>query len=371
MIRAGERPESSARRALREFVAGATRPSRYAVITILLLNVSFISAFIVFVTPENMSSFLPSYLATSGSFDEHATGAAFRLEKEDSGRLLVVALGASAIREALDGEDLNAEFERRLARPVSVYGLATGSQSLYDSIAFAERIPSGSRGIVVLGMGPSRLTKPKSHLEEIIKAPRLGFRSDAVEEMARSSGIEVPGRTGLYPVDNIRFFAPRLTTLALRLVGNNPQSRRAHLYLEHPALGGKQWLKSSRGIAKRLERYEENARHNLELIDRLVAVVKARTRMEVVIVEHPLNPRFVREFATTEFVERHLQLVEAAARRLGIQHLDLNRLAGFGEPEFYDWCHLRNRAAIQRCATEVARGVARRLAESGPKERPR
>jgi len=364
------------RGAWREFLQAATRPSRYALLTIVLLNVIFLSAILLLVTPSRMATSLPAYLAGSGTFDEHVTGAALRLAGEKPGQTLVVTLGASAIREALDASDLEEALKKRMTKKrgikkVTAYNLATGRQSLYDSIALAEKIPIGSAGVVLLSMGPSRLTRPPSELEQATLAPRLGFRSDAVEALARARGIDIPPRFGVYPIDNMRFLAPRLTTLAYRLVIAGPQPRRAHMYLQRPPQRGKQWLRTGRKIAKRFQEYGTNAAHNFDLVNQLVALIRGRTKMTVALIDHPANPRFLREFAPEGFIERHRRLVTEAANHLKTPYLSLNELADLEESEFYDWCHLRDPIAIQRCADAIAEKIAPLLTGISARERPR
>jgi hypothetical protein len=193
------------------------------------------------------------------------------------------------------------------------------------------------------------------------------MRLEIIDEMARDQGLEVPLRVGNYALDNVRFFAPRIKFLAYRGVTRRPLVYRQHWYLNRPQQAGKGWLDFNTKVAGRLAGYDENVSHNLSLFGKLISDIRERTRLKIVLVEHPINPKFVREFMSPDLVQRYSAHMSSLAVRLDLPVIDMVDAARLEEEEFYDWCHLRDRDAIARCAAAVADETIPLLIKGGDK----
>lgn len=343
----------------KELIRGLSRPSGGAVTLALLINVAWITALCAAVTPGRLAGGLDQYLARSERDDDvFAAAKAFRMRSLPATTPLVVATGASAELETLDEGDLAAEFAARGFEGVAVLNTATSRQPFTDAMKLVEQIPDGSRGVVVVGIGPSRLTAGREVFAEALEAPRLPIRSEYETRLAAEFGVELPWTTGIYALDHARFLAPRMRGFLSRVVKHRPVQHITQKYVGLGRSRGAKWTWRGEMVAERLEHYDAHVDLNLGVLRDIVVRIRERTEMRVLLVEHCVNPRFVAEFTEPGTYDAHIERVRRFAEGLGVPYVHLREAAGVQEEDFHDWCHLRSRIAIQQCAGVVAERAA-------------
>jgi hypothetical protein len=347
------------RRVLQAFLDGAVRPNRPAALLVLSLNLVLFGTISLLITPRAMRGSLPRYLAQSPiDYDAFATGLAHRLTRPPRDRPVLVVVGGSATREGLDSDDIEEVLRGGFAVKAEVHNVATGRQPLTDSIGIVDRLPRTARGVVVLGVDPEMMTSSFRLYEESLGRPRLGFRSDRVEEIALRLGIETPPRLGIYALDNLPYLISRARYGVRHGLRGKPLRRRPHNYLGVPPLTEKKWRFRGSRVARRFGEYDRNVELNTGLLRDMVETVRRRPGMKLVLLAPPVNPRFVREFWPPGLGERHGRILADLARAPHVSFLRTSDLAELSADDFWDWCHLRDRVAIRRCGEGVAAQVA-------------
>lgn len=123
--------------------------------------------------------------------------------------------------------------------------------------------------------------------------------------------------------------------------------------------------------AKRLvPRYHHNAERRWAVLQRMLAGLRRRGRVSALLLDTPVNPRFVREGFGEDFYAAHRQRMRQWARRSGLAYLNINEAANLQDEDFFDHYHLSRREAQQRCTAALAAKVAEVLAGPGPQEEP-
>ena len=136
-------------------------------------------------------------------------------------------------------------------------------------------------------------------------------------------------------------------------------------YLAEPDdVGQREWAARGTRVASRYPYVKANWAFNARVLDKLIASLR-RTGLRVVLVETPVNPRFVTQYDVAGVGKWHQDRMRDFASRRGVPYVVLNDVAGLASSDFFDWAHLRNRDAARRCA----RALRVMLAPSGAPER--
>lgn len=335
---------------LRSFVSGLVRPSGTAVFSALAFVV-LVGLTAIAVVDESLVR-VPNrarYLFTSSiDGDMYVTSQTMRLGSMDPSKPILVVIGASAGRESIDPFLLDLDF----GTDEQVFSLCQGRQSFWEAEAILDKVPDGIAGVVLFSIGPSRFTNGDERVDSLATSPRLGLRTDKMDEAIRDGGGEPPLRCGLYLIDNIRFYTRRLSVLPLNVLRGPPRYK-LHRYFGRPQIGEADWAAMAGMIEERLTSFDSQFDQNFDKLVNCVRRLEARTDLHIILVEHPINPRFIRDELG---VELYAAMRERLVRRVHEESLRMINLndAGFEEDEFYDWCHLRSEDAIARSAAFIS-----------------
>lgn len=294
-----------------------------------------------------------------------ATADALALAASDSSDRAVVLLGASTTRESVHDEDLAAMLRDVHGTRTIVHNLTSSEQHVIETVALADAIPANVTGTIIIGVNPVRIGQ-REDIATMITSPRIGVTSAAFDEELRQWGAVPPERTGLYAWDNRRFLlalwswiAPTLPKLAAKwAIGRlTPTKPKRHLYIGRPA-NTEAWLhKNFQEVAASVAAYDAVADQSLATLRRLAHRLRDR-RHKVVLLEAPINPKFVRESLGLDFYTKHLHRMRSFAAAYGITYLNLHELVPLGSDAFYDWAHLRSRSAQKAYTAAVAVQIA-------------
>ncbi len=350
------------------FVDGLVRPSPVAIGIAVVLNALIFSALLVGLTPRFLASKPMGFLAENATdYDAIVTSQIIALQVHPVADPMVIVLGASTTRAALLYKDLSDGLESRGFRDVRVVKLCTSRQSLWETLALVENLPAGVRGVAVLGVGPSLFSMGSDDLKDLAHHPRLGIRSTLLDGELRAHAIPVRDRTDNYFIDNAAFLLARLNVLPRNYLRPGRTAYVDSRYVGKGAATAAAWELKGTRVDSRLDHLGENWLQNLQVLERIIELIRSRTSLKIVLVESPINPRFVAQFNREDLIAWHRQGLARFARRQGIPYVVLNQAAVLAPGDFFDWAHLSDPAAIKRSADAVLGAMGSPIAPtSGP-----
>ena len=344
----------------RDFWNGVTQPSGLRCAVTFAIPLAVFVGLTIVISPALIRSGGDKYLAKNGrDLDMFATSKALTMAVRENNSPIVVVLGASAIHNSLIEEQLVKVLDENLEFPIDVYDLSTSRQSFWQATALVDMIPARSRGVVVLSVGCVKLTFGSDILAGLIQNPRLGFRSKAYDAEILLASMTPPRRVGIYLWDNMRFFLPRLRAASSNLANGPIDS--IYYYLGREQKDDEEWRSHSEQVAERLDFYYENVEGNLDILSRIINRIREKTDMTVVLVEHPVSDRFVREFVDPALIRQYEDRLRQFTKEHNVEYWDLIEAAAFSDDDYYDWCHLRSKEATSRFTAIIGRRLAELL----------
>jgi hypothetical protein len=227
-----------------------------------------------------------------------------------------------------------------------VIDFMSGGQSGIEMAAFADSLGPDFQGVVVLGVSFSRLAADSSELAKLVEEPRLAFDSKAADAEIRAAGFTPPARTGNYFLDNYKFFVARYRTALWHLLTGKAPQHITRTYLGRTPADARQWASDAAILKARIAHYDERAEGNLGAMKRLIELFPDRSKVKIVLLEIPLNPKAQDEVLGRDFVTGHRTRLQAFADREGVLYWDLNQTSGLTPDDFQDWAHI-NKASAQ------------------------
>lgn len=347
------------------FLEGCTRPSAVSVTIALALAAGTFAAAVTVIDERFVGSRAGRDLLAFGRSDDdlEITSRVLELRERDPARPLVVVVGASETREIIDRERFDAAIADGRASPVDTLVLAQPRQGLAEVRRIADEIPDGTSGVFVLSLGIGRFVADEADAGNELTWPRLGFRTGRRDAELRDAGAKVPQATGIFLLDNLRFYFPRLM-VSPRNVVLGPPKRLMHRYDERPPMTADEWDAKARLIASRLGEFDANCAVNAARVAEVIDDLRRRTRMTVVATMLPVNPRFVAEVIGDgpyrAMTGKVLAMVDAA----GLPLADLGR-AGLSTGDYWDWIHLCSPEARDRTTDLIVETVRNALEPAG------
>jgi hypothetical protein len=345
------------------FWHGVTRPSLTSLVVAFSLSALLFVALCFSITPDFLKRSKYRYLMEN-PFDRRlpVTNKIFysrRLKPPD-----IVILGDSLIVRCMAGEERLADMvAAKLARPAPlVYDLSLDGESLWEMVALVDQLPPRFNGVLVLGVGPGIISVPLEDYANAIYKPGLGFTSEALDNEARSRGVKVPYRTGIYFVDNWRFFAARRYHIARNLLIMGPQPDGDPLDVSWMKLDKRQELLriDLEELKQYVHDYDPNSQTNLAIIGRIVAKLKERGNASFILLEAPINPLWYDQHNAKEFVERYQNDLRRFAIEHGMSYLSLTKEAALIPDDLADYKgHIATHEARERCTQAIASKVAK------------
>lgn len=334
----------------RIFTDNLTKASLPALFVAISLSLAAIMAALLLVKENVMISPAAALLAQDPLDDyEFGTSQALRLMRAPPRGPHLALIGTAAMREALTADqDIETRLSGSLGRTLPVIDFMSGGQSGIEMAAFADSLGRDFEGVVVLGVSFSRLAADSSELAKLVEEPRLALVSPAADAEIHAAGFTPPARTGNYFLDNYKFFVARYRTTLWHLITGEAPVHATRTYLGRPAADAKQWASDATILKARTAHYDDRAAGNLGAMDRLVQLFPDRTKVKIVLLEIPLNPKAETEVLGTEFVAKHRARLRDFAEREGVLYWDLNESAGLSPADFQDWAHVNSAAGQDR-----------------------
>jgi hypothetical protein len=295
--------------------------------------------------------------------DLEITSRVLALRGRDPGRPLVLVVGASETREIIDRERFEAALAEGRSEPVDTLILAQPRQGLAEVRRIADEIPDGTPGVFIFSLGIGRFVADEADAGNELIWPRLGFRTGRRDAQLLAAGARVPPATGLFLLDNLRFYFPRLM-VSPRNVVLGPPKRRMYRYDDRPPMTAAEWDAKAKLISSRLGEFDANWADNAARVAEIIDDLRRRTRMTVVATMLPVNPRFVDEVIGDGpyrgMTGKLLAMVETA----GLPLADLSR-AELATGDYWDWIHLRSPEARGRTTDLIVETVRNALEPTG------
>lgn len=344
----------------RAFLEGLVRPSAGALIgTILIAGVMF-GACITLITPRNLARIDMGYLMAD-NFDSYAsiTGVVFDHKYEGFSPNSLFIVGTSAMHHGFPPDPIvEAMVEKDLGEPVDViplYSDAVSTWEIMNIFGMFDDIPDGS--VVVLGFNALSFARGADRLESLAERQRLPFVSDAFKNELRAKGLEVPTSTGNYFLDNTKFFAARIKCVQNIIKGPRRHKRGYDVRAAMPDPG--RWERIMTILLERLEGYDENIEPGLEVVARLIDLIRGMGRnIHVVLVEPPLNPDAYPELNHSGILDRHAERMKRFAQEQGVPFWDVNEEARLDPADFADYIHLRTSPSRERWSGAMSERIA-------------
>ena len=294
---------------------------------------------------QNVQGFVassPELLASSDGDDYvFVTAATIDISARKPDEQSIAVIGASCLRAATDETMIENELRKNNAG-APVFNLTARGQSLWESIAIADYIAPGFGGVVIIDTNPLRFARAHDFLQQGLRAPRLGFRSVILQEMAREANIPATNTTGIYAWDFRAYYAPRLGNVFPNLVNGPVIHDHARLTVN---ANTKQLHRMSEAITSELEGYDAGVEILLEAVSQLITRLAHENATRIILIEPPINPHFVSTVIGHDFYARHLARLRQFAEKESIQFWELHTQTATAESNFADWCHLNNAQA--------------------------
>ena len=332
----------------RHFVHGATRPSVAALWGTLAVLLFWAACAVCFVRPSVLGGLDPGYFARTDTDDfGRLTGTLFGLHSRPAPPLSLTLIGASATQESVDDERrLASALSAEVGAEVEVFNLTAGALTLWEMIGALDVLPTGSRGVVVLGIAPLTMATGTDRLKELLEAPRLGLDGESLLDEIRRAGLTEPRRTGIWVYDHAQFFLSHVSCFAR--VFRGPAASLRHRYTGHRAATDVQQGAHDERLRDAMQVYFENADENFARLERLISRVRVPGRLEVVLLLAPINPSrsagLYDARATSDFKVR----LEGLSQKLGVELWALDEEAALGAGDFFDSVHLSSADAQRR-----------------------
>lgn len=361
---------STLRECWREFWQGATRPALTSLLITFCVNGFILIALCVYITPDFLAGPRHRYLMDD-PFDSFvpitAKAVASRhLEPPD-----IVILGDSVTVRCVASEESLAGLitEKLGGLTPSVYDLSADGLVSLEMAALVEQLPAQFDGVLVLGVGPPFLSNDVRDLAtDILDSPKIGFSSEVLDTEARAAGVKVPYRTGIYFIDNWRFFLPRLPSLIrnLLITGAQPYGDPFDVPWMKNGKRTESWQQEERDsyLSEVTRLYEPNKQANLAVIERIVARLRARSDASFILLQAPINPLWYNDADGKEFFESYTSDLRQFATEHGMSFLSVTQEARLRPADFLDYGgHIGTFEARERCTQAIASRVAEVMAE--------
>lgn len=355
---------STFREVLAEFVRGATRPSGAGLIGIVLVASGLFAACLVFITPRNIARIDPGYLMTSryDSWVVHSSHVLSLAEfGVEPGTTPVAVFGTSALHHAVTSpEELADQVGGITGRSVRVYPLWSDALWVWDITNAVGMLPDDFPGVVVISLSALSFCREGEGIDRLNTQPRAAYTSEQLREEMRIQGVEPRALTGIYFLDESRFFTVRLSAVRNIILGPRRQGRLfdGQNQLPDPT----RWDRIMSAMNARLEQYDAAHTQVFDAVGRIIDALHARGAL-VAICEPPINPYAMTRMDRAVF-DRHRVNMRSFAAEHGIEYWDLRSDVPLAESEFNDdWTHLTKGAGREAYTAELGNRIARLLSE--------
>lgn len=343
------------------FVRGLTNPSGMAVVTMILTVVALAVACLLGLSSLMRSDYAPLLADSPTDHQLFVTAEVEKLSTVDDDRPLLAIIGASVTRSSFGRTSEIEQSAKEIAGDdFQVINFASGRQNLLEHLIFIGRLPNDRKTTIVLGVGPSRFTVTKDGLAEVVLNLRYGADSELFRDEAERLGLKLRPDTGWLLVDHYNFYLPRLWSIPknfLRFaVGRRiEQNEREYVGTRKP----EHFFRThSESVIERFGDSDEALALNKELLIRTLNYVADQPNLEIVLVEHPINPRFIDEFLGRDRYMEHIDFMKKISDEHGVAYWTLGLDAELGDENFNDWAHISSAEAQRQLRTMLITRLA-------------
>lgn len=328
---------------LRAFFRGLLGPSLPGTLGGLGLGAALLAWLCTAITPASVGASDPNYLLRwAYDHDSWVTVDAMRVRYHDTEGPGVVYLGASGKRAAIHSAETAQEALRESLRTeVDFLYWCTAGQTLWESGLLIDQLPETYRGVVVIGVGPMRLSRDQDTLQSRLGENRLALPpSEFIRREAELDDLTLPDTTGIYLLDNAGFFVRRYQSPLRGWL-------RGDWYQPHSIKGRakeERWVRYEEQIAETRADLQSNRRRGYELLGRVVELVRQHPGLQPVLLESPLPQRAIDLLGPP--YEAYLEEIQSLAERLDLPYLVLD--AEVEDSHFKDWTHISDARARMR-----------------------
>lgn len=344
---------------LASLFGGFREPSATLVIVSLAVVLTAVAALAIGIDEELVGSPRGRELLRFGRSDDdlEVTSLALGLRGRSPDVPVVLILGASETREMVDAQGLERSLHEALDPRAEVLILAQPRQAFDEAARIIEFIPDGTPGVCVLNVTFGRFSRPPGDFRELAW-PRLGFRSERREEELRTLGAAVPDRTGIFLLDNLRFYFPRLIAIPRNLVLGTPE-RVTHRYDHRPPRGelGAEFIEERISeFRDRLADFNAHFDANAAKLDAIVEELRRRTRMKVLVTGLPHAPGDVQRRMGEDTYRSMTGRIAERVMEKGLPWIDLAG-ASLTDRDYWDGLHISSPAARARITELMWGGI--------------
>jgi len=337
-----------------------TCTSKTALCSCILTAVLCSFMYVWLVSPHNIIKWTP-YLATyNGDDDIFVTSSVLSVANSDSYHSKIVLLGDSSFREAFHEYKLGSTLAQ-IGSSFTIADLRTGGQTLLETLAIIDALPSTENSLLVIGTSVRKFIVTDDAKQYALNGTRRGFTSVAVDNYLVDTGVDIRRKTGIYGVDNYHFLIPRFIDYIKRPF-SEPIQRIKYQSTVNRKLHPKALQLLEEKFVRRIELTEKAYLEQIEIgreIFQRIYQISFQKGYDILAVETPLNPEFIKHTLGVEFHEFYIN-TSANYFENNFQSVHYhNPLTEFNlaSDQFIDVNHLQNQEAIQSYTKSVAQKI--------------
>jgi len=298
------------------------------------------------------------------------------LKRDPPKRPLVVLTAGSSGREAIwSGDSLAAQVKEDGGPSIVASNLSSPKQSIGQSLAILDNLPTAPATTVLIGVNLSRLYEPVDDSLQQVIGRNLLLKSDTLRRFAVShfgrykySYTILPGLLSSLTT-LVKTYGTELTQGDLKLVHYDP-----HPFDNRPDLtpARLQSLRKWANSVRPLNALKANLGSTVALLDTMIKRGRARG-LNIVLVELPHNPG-VAGPGLARAQAYYRGPIRALAAKYDISYIDFNDQLGLKASDYYDFSHLRPsgrdlwQAKLSQVIAQLYRGGVIRGAKDDQKD---
>lgn len=349
----GQNPEEkvSLWQLFQAFFQGFTTPSRdafWAMIPGFVLMSAIVAWFFSYAT---LSSPTGAFLARSEK-DSYgiASHHALKLGQQQDTRPLLVVMGSSVTSNAM-GSDvaLQEAVQKATGAEWQVALLATALQGPLEQIAMLETILSAPaakerRIVAVLGVEPTVNFWNAQKVVELEEEVRMGLRSDWADAELVALGGTPKSRSGIYIVENWRFFLANGTRSIMRLASGRAAVPDYDFYAPPESLPANE-RKRDEIIEIMRTSHDPNSSGVLDSLSRLVDRLESYPNLQLVLLQEWPSPELIAQGELMDLLHSEADRYDAFAKENQVGFWRVFEENKVPAGAFYDDLHIGDRGA--------------------------
>ncbi len=341
---------------LREFWRGLIRPSLGALVVTAIVLIACLALTLIYLDEQVAARMLRSKAFPSR--DSKCTAHILEISHSRDTRPSIMIVGASATRASINNAFLLQALTAQTENKPRLISLESGAQSIWQSVAYTDKLNPDFRGVVVFGVSHTRLiAHDKSVLTRLFNEPRFGFVSPSFDDEVHRAGLSVPRRTGIYALDNRHFFLPRVRYVT-GFVNKNFRARQTNHRKDPDRVQQRR-----KDQLKTLDPQSKLFKDHLDTIGRLIDRLQSRQHVRIVLLQAPVNPQALYDADAMDNIGLYKEKMKSFADNKGVLFLDIQDDAKLVPDEFSDLVHLKDPKAIQRYTSILASHLVTQLNE--------